>query len=340
MRYGKISEAIWSDEKFQELSDRSKLLYIYLLSCQNCTCIGIFQIGYGTMEDEFSRERDEIRDSIEELKTAGLIGYQNKWMWFSKYLRWNMPLSPNHAKQCAWFVHECILKGAPAAAIWGFMGSARQVLTAERYQTKDGKKRSYWDDFKAACDIDELRDFLGGSERLETCLEGKRYPEDKGSGMLPKGSASTFKPSTGGVLPKPSEGLGDDSGPEEKDEGLDKGLASTTEALRTHTSTSTSTSKQTSNQTRPVPTRSLSGVRNYEKKITVTCKDGELHEVPLTTVLAAISKHPGIDIDSVSAHIAEATATDIIIRPEPNEAAISDFYLNAVRINAIKGGSR
>lgn len=340
MRYGKISEAIWSDERFQELSDRSKLLYIYLLSCQNCTCIGIFQIGYGTMEDEFYRDRNEIRDSIDEIKASGLIGYENKWMWFNKFLRWNMPLSPNHAKQCAWFVHECILKGAPVAAIWGLMGSARQILAQEKYQTKDGKKRSYWDDFKAACDVDELRDYLGGSTRMEACLEGKAYPDEKVSGALPKGSANTFKTSTGEVLPKPSEGLGDDSDPEEKDEGLNKGLASTTEALRTHTSTSTSTSKQTSNQTRPVPTRSLSGVRNYEKKITVTCKDGELHEVPLTTVLAAISKHPGIDIDSVSAHIAEATATDIIIRPDPNDAAISDFYLNAVRINAIKGGSR
>lgn len=336
MRYGKISEAIWSDERFQELSDRSKLLYIYLLSCQNCTCIGIFQIGYGTMEDEFYRDRNEIRDSIDEIKAVGLIGYENKWMWFSKYLRWNMPVSPNHAKQCAMVLHECILKGAPVAAIWGLMGSARQILAQEKYQTKDGKKRSYWEDFRAACDVDELRDYLGGPTRMEACLEGKAYPDEKVSGVLPKGSANTFKTSTGEVLPKPSEGLGDDSDPKEKDEGLDKGLASPTEAVRTQKQKQTSTSKQTSNQTRPVPTRSLSGVRNYEKQITLTCNDGLLHEVPITTILTAIGKNPGLDINKAAQRISDMTAVDPIIRPDPN--CLETFFLNAIRKEAVRKG--
>ena len=94
MRYGKISEAIWADDKFQGLTDGSKLLYIYLLSCENCNSVGIFRIGAGMIEDGFGTSRDRIGQNMSELEQCGLIGYQNGWLWFNKYLKWNEPTSP------------------------------------------------------------------------------------------------------------------------------------------------------------------------------------------------------------------------------------------------------
>ena len=322
MRYGKINEAIWSDDKFQSLTNESKLLYIYLLSCANCTCIGIFQIGYGVMEDEFNSDRDQIRASIEELKDAGLIGYENKWLWFSKYLRWNMPLSPNHARQYAIAVHECVLKGAPVAAIWCFMSSARQILSSDRYQTKDGKRRSYWDDFKAACDFEELQDCLGGLDKLEACVEGQKYTENNS------------KTSTTEVIPKPSEGLDSEAADSSDTEGLDKGLASRTEAVRTQTSTSTSTSTNTSNQTRPVPTGSVSGViiGNNDTQIALICSDGQPHKVPNHIIQRAKRKNPGIDVYAAARKISEKTEQDKLIRPEPKD--LENFFLKAIQIEA------
>ena len=321
MRYGKINNSIWSDEKFQALSDKTKLMYIYLLSCQNCTCIGIFPIGYGAMEDEFGAERDEIKQAVQELIEAGLIGYENKWLWFNRYLRWNMPLSPNHAKQCAVMVHECIVQGAPVEAIWTVMSSAKASLATEKYNTKDGKRRSYWDDFKGSCDVQELEEFLGGSENLEACIAGKEYPKKKPSE----------------VLSKPSEGLKNDENEAPTNEALSKPLASPTEALRTQTSTSTST-RQDKYQTRPVPTESCSGtiIGNKHIQVTLTCNDGQLHEVPQDAVTRAITRYPNININTAASQIADETAADRIIRPAPRD--ITSFFLSAIKRKALKGG--
>lgn len=322
MRYGKINEAIWTDDRFQTLTDRSKLLYIYLLSCPNCTCIGIFQIGYGTMEDEFGRDRDEIRESVDELRSAGLIGYENRWLWFNKFLRWNQPINPNHAKQCASIVNECIKRDAPKEAIWNFLGSVAALLKPLKYQTRDGKTRTYYDEFKAVLDLQLTEEFLGGEEELQRCLSGKKMNVRQ---TLPKGSKETFKQS----------GNVEESNVEQTLPEHSRNVTETSRKRLPLTSTSTSKQTSTSNQKRQEQNLSFSGVSNNKyDPISVTCNDGELHEIPVTTILEAIGRYSGLNVTEAAKQIAAETAIDKIVRPDPSN--IDKFFLAAIRLKAIQ----
>lgn len=167
MRYGKINEAIWGDKKFNSCSDSARLLYMYLLSCSKCNSIGIFQIGMGLIEDEFGHERSVIKALIAELDAADLLRYENNWIWFNKYLRWNEPTSPNHARRCANDLNDVVMKSAPKEAVCNFLGSVRPILSG--LKVKNGDK-TYYDDFKEALDFPLVGELVGGEDTLKRCL--------------------------------------------------------------------------------------------------------------------------------------------------------------------------
>lgn len=172
MRYAKINESIWNDSKFKSVSDSARLLYMYLLSCPKCNSIGVFQIGYGLIEDEFDHSRDQIKQLMGELEEANLLRFRDGWLWFNKYLKWNEPTSPNHARHCASDLNECVMREAPQEAVRSVLGSVRSVLGNIYLQnTKDGKKRSYYDEFKSVLDTVIVAEFVGGNDALRQILE-------------------------------------------------------------------------------------------------------------------------------------------------------------------------
>ena len=172
MRYGKINEAIWSDTKFNSVSDSARLMYIYLLSCSRCNSVGIFKIGMGMMEDDFCHTREQLKECLDELEKAALVCYRDGWVWFSKFLKWNEPQSPNHARRCASDLNNCIMKKAPVAAVCNFLGSAYGVLHNLKYKNTDD--HTYYEDFKASLDVVLCDDFLGGSGRTIEVLKAKK----------------------------------------------------------------------------------------------------------------------------------------------------------------------
>lgn len=310
MRYGKINEAIWNDEKFQSLTDRSKLLYIYLLSCENCNSIGIFRIGYGAMEDGFGSERAEIKQGMEELQSTGLIGYQNGWLWFNKYLRWNEPTSPNHAKQCASYVNDCVRRGAPVEAVWGFLRTAREILGKLGSQRQEsGERRSYYDVFKKDLYVDELINYMGGEDNLRDCLSGKEQHSTSASQALPKYSESAPNEapevSTPEALPKHSQSTSNTYNNKDKD----------------------NNKTRQDNDNKSIVLACNNGSSNNQ--ISLTCSDGELHEVPASFILKAKNRYPDLDLNKAAQEITEKTRVDSLIRPDPKDIGI--FFLKAIR---------
>ena len=326
MRYGKINEAIWGDDKFQRLTDRSKLLYIYLLSCENCNSIGIFRIGYGTMEDGFGCDRADIKQGMQELEGAGLIGYRDGWLWFNKYLRWNEPTSPNHAKQCASYVNDCVKRGAPVEAVWGFLRTTYDILGKMGKQTQEnGERKSYYDEFKRNLNRTSLAEFLGGEERLYDCLSGKKMPSESTKAGVPKHSLSTFKE------------YQDAKNAAQKivgNEALDKHLPSTSNKDNDNNKDKDNNKTRQDNDNKSIGLSCNNG-SDY-KQITLTCNDGLLHEIPVTTILTAIGKHPGLDINKAAQKISDMTAVDPVIRPDPK--CLETFFLNAIRKEAVRAG--
>lgn len=322
MRYGKINEAIWGDDKFQRLTDRSKLLYIYLLSCENCNSIGIFRIGYGTMEDGFGCERTEIKQGLQELESAGLIGYQDGWLWFNKYLRWNEPTSPNHAKQCASYVNDCVKRKAPKKAVWSFLSTVYGILGKMGNKTQEnGERKSYYDEFKKNLDRTALADFLGGEEKLYDCLSGKKIPSESTMQAVSKHSISTFQE----YMDKKNAAQATDG-----NEALDKHLPSTSNTNNNNNNNNNNTRQDNDNKSFGLSCND----RSISNQISLTCNDGKLHEVPVTAILEAISEYPGLDVNKVYSQIAAETQADKIIRPDPKDIRI--FFLNAIRMKAVR----
>lgn len=208
MRFGRIYSTIWMDARFCRLDDQDKLLFLYLLSSDRCNSIGLFPLGLGAMEDEYGQDRRSIMLGLAHIEAVGLILYDNGWLCFNKFLKWNPPSSPNHAKKCAVDLNYMMKAGAPKDFVCSFLSVVRPILSS--IQSKD--KESYWDAFKITLDMNQAVEVVGGKSVLLDCFEGKYKRKREGSTgeVLPKYCQSTsenrekddFDPSTCQVLPK------------------------------------------------------------------------------------------------------------------------------------------
>lgn len=93
MRYSKIFSTMWDNSDFKKLSDRSKLIYIYLCSCEHCNSIGFFKIPYGYISEDTGYSIAESKKSMDELSDSGLIRWCEdlKICKIRKYIKWNLP---------------------------------------------------------------------------------------------------------------------------------------------------------------------------------------------------------------------------------------------------------
>ena len=302
MRYGKVSETIWTDDKFSGLSDTSKLLFIYLLSCPRCNSVGIFFTGLGAVEDEFRHDRDEIRRSISELDDAGLARYESGWFCFNRYLKWNAPVSPNHARQIAATLNECVMQNAPVNAICSFLGSTYGILNSLKYKTNSGQIRTYWDEFKQTLDIESVSAYLGGPEAFQQCVRGSSCSLGSTPKALPKARTSTF------ITEAP-----------------DKDSPSTAEVLLKDWATRNRNIQETETyKTRNRQETNLAGSCENKEPIefTVICSDGKPRAMAQASVRLIAEKHPDWDLDILRNRIQALTMVDPDSRPEPDKMHI------------------
>ena len=200
MRFGRIYSTIWMDARFCQLDDQDKLLFLYLLSSDRCNSIGLFPLGLGAMEDEYGQDRQSIMLGLAHLETVGLIMYDSGWVCFNKFLKWNPPSSPNHAKKCAVDLNYMMKAGAPKEFVCSFLTVVRPILSGIQCKDKD----SYWEAFRDALDSNQAAETVGGRYALQDCLTGNyKKVETSTSEVLPKYSQSTT-PALGKTLPSTS----------------------------------------------------------------------------------------------------------------------------------------
>ena len=72
--YSKVARATWTDRKFQDLSDRSKFLWFYLLTGPHCTAIpGVLpNVGIGTIADGLKWPPARVKKHWAEIEAAGM----------------------------------------------------------------------------------------------------------------------------------------------------------------------------------------------------------------------------------------------------------------------------
>lgn len=285
MRFAKISEAMWTDRTFRKVSVNSRLLYVYLLSCSKCNAIGLYQIGLGTMEDEFSEERPAIRESLSELEQNGLAFYREGWVWFNKFIKWNIPTSPNHAKQYAYVVNECVMKDAPKEAIASILYSVKSVLSGIKLNAK-GPESSYFSVFMTALDKPLVSAYVGGDDNLRSCFD--------------KGLIST------------AEALPEGSTEAVSGEVLSKGLASTGEGL-------TEGFGLKEDEKKKKIKRRLKAEQNSSAEILVIANDGQPHHVSADVVSLIQGLHPDWDVHTLNVRLQSLTALNKDLRPDPSK---------------------
>lgn len=97
--YSKISNSIWTSEKFSRLNSANKLFYLYLLTCQHGNSAGCFKIKIGYMCADMDWPEAQVLDGLCKLNDAGLALYNRVehtlyiWNWYT----FNSPQNPKHA---------------------------------------------------------------------------------------------------------------------------------------------------------------------------------------------------------------------------------------------------
>jgi len=97
--YSKVARSTWGDQKFQALSDRSKFLWLYLLTGPHCTSIpGLLpNVGIGTIADGLQWPTSRVRKHWAEIEAAGMAiaDWSANVIVLPNAILYNDPANPN-----------------------------------------------------------------------------------------------------------------------------------------------------------------------------------------------------------------------------------------------------
>lgn len=96
-KYRKISPQIWNDSKVRELSDRGKLILLFLLTHPLMTPLGAIRANCPGLACELGWSTRIFRKAFKEILDLGIAKEDAKatLIWFPNFLKYNMPESPN-----------------------------------------------------------------------------------------------------------------------------------------------------------------------------------------------------------------------------------------------------
>lgn len=113
--YGRVHGTFWSSPATADMSDRAKLLALYLMTCTHGTIAGVFRLPEGYIAEDLRWETEEVREVFSELLDKGFANRceTTKWVWIIKHLEWNRPENPNQRKAAV-----KVASGVPSDCGW------------------------------------------------------------------------------------------------------------------------------------------------------------------------------------------------------------------------------
>jgi hypothetical protein len=124
-RYRKIDPRIWNDEKFRELSDKAKLVFLMLLTHPNMTAIGAMRGTVAGLAEELAWDLEAFRIAFRDVLAKGMAEHDQKACLIAlpRFVKYNRPESPNVV--VAWsgaldLLPECALKNHVVARAAAF----------------------------------------------------------------------------------------------------------------------------------------------------------------------------------------------------------------------------
>lgn len=96
-KYRKISTHIWNDEKFRDLSNEAKFIFLFVLTHPTMTSLGALRGNIPGLAFELGMEMEAFQKAFQEVIKKGMLEYDPKcsFLWCPNFLKHNKPESPN-----------------------------------------------------------------------------------------------------------------------------------------------------------------------------------------------------------------------------------------------------
>ncbi len=100
MRYQKVYDQLWHDEKFIGMSMEEKLFWVYLLTCPEMNSIGLYHFTPELAEGKTGIKKAKLIKYLQSFVEKGLVCYDEVTglLWITKFLKYNPPSGTNQAK--------------------------------------------------------------------------------------------------------------------------------------------------------------------------------------------------------------------------------------------------
>ena len=101
--FTKIDELMWKDIKFKKLSIESKLLFVYLLSCQHRNVLGLYNLPKYYIQGDILYPIERVTKGLDELSSNGFIRYDegSETVLVKNFLKYNPLDNANQVKGAA-----------------------------------------------------------------------------------------------------------------------------------------------------------------------------------------------------------------------------------------------
>ena len=101
--YGKVHSSFWTSQTIRTMSEDSRALAIYLLTCPHGTISGVFRLPDGYVCDDLQWSNKRVNETLSELLHKGFANRceTTKWVCINKHFEWNKLENPNQVKSAA-----------------------------------------------------------------------------------------------------------------------------------------------------------------------------------------------------------------------------------------------
>ena len=116
-QYGKVETRFWSDRKIRDLSERGRILFLYLLTCPHSSPIGCFRLPPEYIVSDLMWKIETVNEVLIEIILKELVeyDYDRQILWLKNFFKHNSIDNPNVGKFCIPFI-ESIDKASPIFA--------------------------------------------------------------------------------------------------------------------------------------------------------------------------------------------------------------------------------
>lgn len=156
--FAKVGSSLWNSKKFRKLTEREKLVYLYLLTNQHASSVGCYALATGYMLADLNIDAETLETALAAIVGAGLAERDpnENLFYMPGWQVQNAPKSPNHCRQMVYAIcslPKCQLKNRVADDLLQSMA-----------------EKGWLENEKLGPDIDMLKGCIRPSEALSKVL--------------------------------------------------------------------------------------------------------------------------------------------------------------------------